>query len=294
MPAQPVKRRLMREQNKHPNFIYVGAPKSGSTWLFEALREHPDVYVCPEKSKGIFEKGASGSIGDYVDRFSDALHESAIGEISHDTFLYPNAARRIRREFPEMRILVCLREPGEFAVSAIGWLLTHTNRFGNTPELVAESTRMTELLDYPARLRPFLTEFPRNQVNVLFFDQLQSDPALFVKNVFEFLGVDPDFEPSVISRVVNPAAPPGFRLITHGAFKLGVTLRKLGLGAFVERAKHNPIVKRILYSSKLSQADRETLDLIARKARAKSHANLQELQELLDAPLPRGWLGSGE
>ena len=39
-----------------PNFIYVGAPKSGSTWLFEALKEHPQVYVAPEKSTTYFEE----------------------------------------------------------------------------------------------------------------------------------------------------------------------------------------------------------------------------------------------
>jgi hypothetical protein len=33
-----------------PTFIYIGTPKAGSSWLFEAFNENPDIFVHPAKS----------------------------------------------------------------------------------------------------------------------------------------------------------------------------------------------------------------------------------------------------
>ncbi len=37
-----------------PNFLIIGAPRCGTTTLYEALKAHPDVYMSPEKEPWYF------------------------------------------------------------------------------------------------------------------------------------------------------------------------------------------------------------------------------------------------
>jgi hypothetical protein len=38
-----------------PNFIYIGTSKAGSTWLFDILSRHPEVYITPTKGLYFFD-----------------------------------------------------------------------------------------------------------------------------------------------------------------------------------------------------------------------------------------------
>lgn len=277
-----------KQRSVAPNFIYVGAPKSGSTWLFEALREHPQVFVAPGKSTEYFETEAPGPLAEYLKHFERAGDALAVGEIAHDVFVVPGSAKRIRTLFPQMRILFCLREPGDFAASALRWWTTHTHRYGNTATEMAQSERFITLVDYSARLAPFYEVFPREQIKVVFFEDLRDDPAVFIRSVQEFLGVDAGFRPQLLDKVVNRSHPPRNKLLTHSAFVLGGILRRAGFGGFVERVKHMPIVEKILYDEQSSDFDSE-IERIAAGVRIDSRPMLDKLEALIGTPLPDYW-----
>ncbi len=271
-----------------PNFIYVGSPKAGSSWLFRALAEHPDVFVSPEKSTGYFERPDPGPIETYLTQFQDMGTENAVGEIAHDTFLDPLAAGRIRASFPEMRILCCLREPSAFARSAIRWWAAHTTRYGESPQEMLQHERLERLLDYPERIRPFFEAFPSKQIKVLFFDELEADPAAFIRDIFEFLEVDDTFRPSVVNDVVNPARRARFSTVTHLAYTTGRLLRKLGFGRFVESVKQQAWIDRLLYTSLGTAEDGDTQAPL-KAIRAGAQPKLDKLEGIIGRPVPASW-----
>jgi len=271
-----------------PNFIYVGAPKSGSSWLFRALSEHPNVFVSREKSTTFFETDELGPLEDYLAKFADTGGASAIGEIAHDTFLNRKAARRIRAAFPDMRILCCLREPGDFASSAIQWWSAHTAQYGETAAEMLAHERLTRLLDYPGLMAPFFEFFPQAQIKVLFFDELKADPERFLAEILEFLEVEADFRPKVLDQVVNRASRARFRRLTHLAYGTGGALRRLGFGQFVEYTKQRPIVERLLY------APPETDSWATAAVRdagisAAAQPKLDALEAIIGRPVPPAW-----
>jgi hypothetical protein len=271
-----------------PNFIYVGAPKAGSSWLFRALSEHPEVFVSPEKSTTYFETDTPAHIGDYLARFAAAGGARAIGEIAHDTFLNPHAARQIRKSFPKMRILCCLREPRDFARSAVQWWAAHTTRYGTTPAEMLSHERLSRLLDYPDRVSPFFEVFPREQVKVVFFDDLQDAPKKFLQDILAFLEVSPDFHPAVLQRVVNPARRARFPGLTQFAYSAGGVLRRIGFGPLVENVKQQPLVERVLYSPLPSDPFPEmgsALDEIRHAAQPR----LDALESIIGRPVPARW-----
>ncbi|MGI9394506.1 MAG: hypothetical protein ACR2OY_07660, partial [Boseongicola sp.] len=138
---------------KGPTFIYVGTPKAGSSWLFEAFNEHPEIFVVPTKSSGRYESTSPGAIEEYLAAFAGS-NSRASGEIAHDAYVTSGAAERLRQEFPNIKILVCLREPGSFAASCFKWWLAHTERFGKTVEAMKAHPHFQALIDYQAGLDP--------------------------------------------------------------------------------------------------------------------------------------------
>ena len=71
----------------YPNFLYIGAEKAGSSWIYEILREHPQVYVPPAKDIQFFDKNFDKGIEWYLSLFGSGAGQIAIGEVSHDYFL---------------------------------------------------------------------------------------------------------------------------------------------------------------------------------------------------------------
>ncbi|MGQ9662575.1 MAG: sulfotransferase domain-containing protein [Kiritimatiellia bacterium] len=103
-----------------PNFLIVGAPKAGTTSLFDYLGQHPEVYTPPVKEPCFFSSGLPAfthDLAEYEALFAGQTTQTAIGEAS-TTYLYdPDAARRIHDLLPEARIIIMLRNPAERAYS---------------------------------------------------------------------------------------------------------------------------------------------------------------------------------
>lgn len=274
-----------------PNFIYVGAPKSGSTWLFRALQEHPEVFVLPAKSSGYFEAAAPGPLAPYLAQFSEAGAARAVGEISHDVYVVPDAAERIAAAFPDMKILLCLREPGDFAVSVLKWWNTHTESFGVSVAEIERNDHFRRLTDYLPAVARFYQHFPAGQIQVSFFEDLGRDPATFLSDIHRFLDVSTTHRPSVLDTVVNKARPPRNRRLTKFIYAGGGVMRRWGMGTVVERAKTMKLLDAILYRSGEPPANPE-FAAAASRVRERVAGDLPALEALIGRPLPREWYAS--
>lgn len=104
-----------------PDFIVIGAQRSGTTSLFRALSEHPDV-VRPTTSKGIgyfdvnHHRGPRWYRAHFPLRFGRAGKKTF--EISGYYSFHPLAAERIARELPEVKLILVVRDPVDRAHSA--------------------------------------------------------------------------------------------------------------------------------------------------------------------------------
>src|SRR5215212_230611 len=100
-----------------PTFAYIGTSKAGSTWLLNALARHPQVYLASSKGLYYFDQHFDRGREWYLDQFEGAGDATAVGESSHSYRSSPEAAERIARFHPDMRLLGCLREPVDRAFS---------------------------------------------------------------------------------------------------------------------------------------------------------------------------------
>ena len=273
-----------------PQFIYVGTPKSGSTWLFEAFRSHPDAYVLPSKSSGNFDGGKHLSRAEYCALYSDAGRGQVCGEIAHDAFLQEDTAARLAREFPDIRILFCLREPAEYTRSTLTWWKTHTRRFGRNLDEMVASRRFRAGIDYHARLAAFYAHFPAEQIGVLFLDQLRDDPAAFAQQAYAFVGIDPAHVPSVVAEQVNAARPPLHPALTRAVYAGGGIARAVGLGNLVERIKAASLTQAMLYRNK-SEGPDEHIERLAAAERERAQPMIERLETMTALAVPDNWRG---
>ena len=102
-----------------PSFLYIGTSKAGSTWLFNALSVHPEVYLASNKGLYYFDQHFDNGEEWYLDQFAAADSRPARGEISHSYLSSPEAPSRIAALNSQVRLLVCLREPVDRALSLI-------------------------------------------------------------------------------------------------------------------------------------------------------------------------------
>src|SRR5215210_3583710 len=95
-----------------PNFLVIGAMKSGTTALYYYLEQHPQIYMSPVKEPNFFcfegREDLDGKsitrIGPYRDLFRHVSSEKAIGEASHCYLYEPKAAARIKYYVPNAKL----------------------------------------------------------------------------------------------------------------------------------------------------------------------------------------------
>lgn len=211
----------------HPNFFIVGAARAGTTSLWKYLNEHPDVFM-PGANLLVKEPGYFCDLPQvpwapkfwsdfdaYLDLFSDGHGRSAVGEATVLYLVAPESPERIHRQYPNAKIIICLRNPVDRAYSlyrlmcsgGFEWLhpferaLQDEERRAHDEALKATDPRYYGYLYYRsglyhAQVERYMKRFPREQIHFVLFDDLKKDPAGTFRNVCSFLGVDPGVTPT--------------------------------------------------------------------------------------------------
>ena len=271
------------------DFLYIGMPKAGSTWLYEALRAHPGAFVPESKGLEFFDRNFDRGVEWYLGHFAACPAGNLAGELSHDTYACPDAARRISGLFPTMRLILCLREPGDAARSILQWWSTHTRAFGTSIEEMTAHRHYRALLAYRENLESFRREFDASQVLVLFYEDLRKDPRRFVRSVYGFLGLDADFVPPGLEAVSNAARAPRSATMSRVAYRLAGALRRMGAGSFVESAKASTLLGRALYGGPAPHRETDALRAAAEQARLLVAPDHAALAALTGRALPVEW-----
>ena len=230
-----------------PNFLFIGADRCGSKSLHNFCRQHPLCYVPPIADPLFFDENYERGLDWYLKLFAEVPETAtAIGEFSHNYIHNAEAARRIAVHFPDIKLLATLRHPIERAFSSYASAHSAGLIRGSFEQAVAEVPRIVNYSLYADNLRPYFELFPREQIRVLLFDDLEADPRSFAAQAFDFLDLplldDIDYgkRMSVLSRSRFPLSGPLSKL---GA----VTLRRLGWVNLLGTLKSNQRFRSVFY-----------------------------------------------
>lgn len=217
--------------NGMPDFLIIGAPKSGTTSLYHYLDQHPGVFMSPNKEPHFFafegEPPSFVGTGDtqawintrsvtdgneYRALFSGASSEQMCGEASTMYLYLEGSCDRIYQHNPNMKIVAFLRQPVDRAYSHY----MHLRRDGREWEsdfrkaLELENERIGKHWSpawhyrnvglYCDQVQRYVDKFGKEQVRIYLYDDLLKDAQGVYRDIFEFIGVDADFEMDTSAR----------------------------------------------------------------------------------------------
>lgn len=220
--------RRARLQTALPNFIVVGALRSGTTSLARQLGAHPDVFVAPQKEVRFFNRYFERGAGWYGKQFADARTEKAVGEAT-PTYMYDERAMtRMSGLLPDIRLIAILRNPVDRAYSHY-WLnrargteqLEFADAVAGEPARLESGQHRYAYLEY-GRYLPYLQgvcrHFSRKALHVVLLEQFSADPPGTYRSLCRFLGISDAYVPGDLERPINRFVEfhsPGFRRIVR-------------------------------------------------------------------------------
>ena len=182
--------------------------------------------------------------------------ETAIGEASAAYLWSATAAANIRARIPHAKIIMILRDPAERAFSQY----LHQVSVGLTAATFREHVKLCERVHgkagrlsvvYPFleiglyywQVKRYLDLFPRERIRIYWYEEAWRQPAKMMVDVFEFLEVDPEFQPDLSERSLERRAP-RFMGLHHFLKRSGLWYPLKGMlpGRLSSSLRHSPSV----------------------------------------------------
>lgn len=235
----------IKNNKKLPNFLIVGAAKSGTSSLYKYLSEHGQIFMSPQKeprfiTSQIMDFPLNGpkdhlveswyvkNFDQYTKLFEGVSNEIAIGEASADTlYFHEKTIPVIKKYLNDVKIIIILRNPVERSISAYKHLVRDGREHLSFEEgLEAENLRIErnfeliyhykEVSKYYDCVKNFLDNF--DEVKVVFNEDLRDNPEKVMEEIFGFLNVE-KIKIKGLSRRFNVSGKPKSRLVHYLLFE---------------------------------------------------------------------------
>lgn len=220
-------------ENRLPNFIIIGAGKSGTTSVYNYMKQHPEIFMCPIKEPRFF--AYTGKINndlqvphknsyfptktfeEYTSLFKQATNEPIIGEASPIYLTSTVAAERIRKLLPEVKLLAILRNPVDRAFSHYtmlvrGGIESWEAETGFKKDTFKKDSLIVRGGLYYENLMRYFALFSEKQIKICIFEDLKRNTLSVIQDIYAYLGVDPSFKPDVSERYNVGGFPKNQRL----------------------------------------------------------------------------------
>ncbi|NEN89698.1 MAG: sulfotransferase [Okeania sp. SIO3H1] len=299
-----------------PNFIVIGAAKSGTTSVWSYLKQHPQVFMSkpkepnffifegvklpyysgPDDEETLIRKLYQGTITDfetYQTLFQDVGEARAIGEASVRYLYFPQAAERIKKYIPDAKMIIMLRNPVNRLYSQ--YVMNVRDLLEPLPlseAITAEDERIsknwdcawhyTKLSSYYNQVKFYLDLFSPQQIKVIIYEYFCRDTVGIMQELYRFIDVDDSFIPNC-SKSNSGYWPKSF--LIHRLLKEPNAI-KLTLEKALPRKTYNKALKFFHKSNKgaippIPTTVKDDLKQLFRK-------DILNLQELLGRQIP--WL----
>jgi len=227
-----------------PDFLVIGAARAGTTALFELLRQHPSLYLPPEKELHYFCRHYGRGPDWYAGHFADAAPGQRNGEASTtytQHVAWPDAPARIAADLPAARLLYIVRDPLEQLRSFYQQCrrLSHYGVVGGFNASVRDCPVLLDTCRYGRQLSHYAAYADAGRLKVLFHEDLRRDWRAVVREAFDFLGVGPDAAVAPADEATNTAVGAGMDT------PLTRALRRAGAIRFAARVLPGPLVRRV-------------------------------------------------
>lgn len=211
-----------------PNFLIIGAPKSATTSLYEYLKQHPEIYMSPNKEPHFFafegkqpdfcgpgdadawiNKFSIVNLAEYQQQFECVTTEKAIGEASTMYLYLPQSPERIKHYIPDVKLIVILRHPVDRGFSHFlnlrrdgrEWLTDFARALAEEDQRIqkhwAPAWHYKQVGLYARQIQRYFQLFDQEQIKIYLYEEWRENPKEIMRDIFQFLEVDDTWAPDM-------------------------------------------------------------------------------------------------
>jgi Sulfotransferase domain len=189
-----------------PEFIIIGAAKSGTTTLYEYLCRHPQIFMSTPKEPEFFARDENYARGIewYSSLFDNAKPDQICGEASTiytRSPQFPHTAARIAQHLPRVKLIYVMRHPVDRAYSHyVQRIKTAQNKKEQLEvretfeERIQRESLFIDSSHYILQIEQYLPLFKRESILFLLMEDLIFDLPATLAKVCQFLEIDPTLD----------------------------------------------------------------------------------------------------
>lgn len=302
------------KQNLKPDFFVIGAPKCGTTALYEYLRQHPQLYL-PRKEFYFFGSDFTYQhprpSAEYYYSLFDQVPNSTNGTVikigdASVWYLYSKkAAEEIKNACPNAKIIALLRNPTDMLYSLHSQQLFAGNediadfaealaaeperRLGKRiPKLIGcpfQALYYSEVAMYAEQVQRYFNVFGKNNVKIIIFEEFIRDIPAHYRQILQFLEVNDQFRPASFQQI-NANKTTRYPAVRNLLKKRPSWLIQLTKTIVPVRRWRNSIENK-LWQWNAKPEQRPKLNLLLKQQLNELHtSNIAQLEALLERKLP--------
>jgi len=203
-------------QTRLPDFVVIGAGKSGTTSLNEYLKEHPQIFMSTRKEPNFFAyemakeedfelessrefyRDSVLNLEEYLNLFKGSKEHQLLGEVSNTYLNSEMACQRIKHHVPNAKIIAILRHPADRLFSRYSHYVREDllptdggleNVFDQSTSWWQRPDMITEGLYY-GQVKRYYENFPQENIRIYLYENFINDTAGVMEDIFKFLEID--------------------------------------------------------------------------------------------------------
>ena len=240
-----------------PNTFLIGVQKGGTSSLYDSLSKHTDI-LAPQLAKDYhyfaYEQNYKKGLSELSSFYSNNNDQKIVLNAAVNYIYFPDTIRRLKEYKSDSKLIVVFRNPIHRAVSAYKdfyRLGMETRSFeAAIKEEKADSKPVTENDKdhaylkhglYQQQVLNVLDHFKKEQLHILFFEDLIADPLSEFKKIFTFLEIDTDLNLKLSKN--NQSVEPRFKWFNE------LILGKNGFKSFLKSLGIHKMISAKTYQS---------------------------------------------
>lgn len=174
------------------DFVVVGPPRTGTTWLHQSLIQHPDICLPKEKQTHYFDKHYHLGPNWFSKKFANGNQcVEKYGEITPDYISNEEALRRISKYNKNVKVIMIYRDPIARAYSHYLIRRDSGKQAGDFKSVFKDDPYLEKNSLYGKNLKFLLDIFPPKNVLIVDFDDIKLKPKKVLEEICQFVGVRP-------------------------------------------------------------------------------------------------------
>lgn len=230
--------------------FFVGPGKTGSTWLYNNLRNHPDIKL-PKNIKETNYYFNNNNPEIFFNKFFNYGKKKKINLDISNTYIYENKiAEFIKENHPDAKIVIGYRN----TIERLKSMFLFKKRNGQIPAkmsineaIINDKYGLIKHSKYFKLSKPYISLFGKNNIFIFNFHMIKENPEQLIKDFNSFLNVSNYTSKKDLYNVVNPASKFRLSFLSRYSKFISNLLRKLNLYIILDFIKTNRFMQSVIF-----------------------------------------------